>query len=165
VPVLLRGIDGIRAYAGFHLGKSAWIEIGQPMIDAFATATDDHDALSVDADEAARGPYGVPVAQSTLILAMISTMLHDIFLLEEVGLVRQCGIDRLKFLAPVPVDTSIRLVATLKCARREAGALKFTLECLVEGDCTDLPVLKADVSYLAWPLTCAAERWMMARSG
>lgn len=154
MPVLLRGIDGIRAYAGFHLGKSAWVEIGQPTIDAFATATDDHDALSVDADEAARGPYGVPVAQNALILAMISPMLHDIFLLEDVGLARQCGIDRLKFFAPVPVDAAIRLDATLKCARREAGALKFTLECAVESDCTDRPVLEAEVSYLAWPLAC-----------
>jgi acyl dehydratase len=155
VPVLLRGIDGIRAYAGFHLGKSGWVEIGQPMIDAFAMATDDRDALSVDTDEAARGPYGVTIAQNALILAMLSPMLHDIFLLEDVGLTRQCGIDRLRFFAAVPVNASIRLDAALKCARTEASALRFTLECAVECDRAEVPVLQAEVSYRVWPLSCA----------
>jgi acyl dehydratase len=151
VPILLRGIDGIRAYAGFHLGKSGWLEIGQPMIDAFAHATDDRDPLSVDADHAARGPYGATIAQNALILAMVSPLLHDIFLLEDIGLSRQCGIDRLRFLAPVPVNASIRLDATLKCARTELAALRFTLECAIECDATDQPVMQADIAYRAWP--------------
>ncbi|SAK80268.1 MaoC/PaaZ C-terminal domain-containing protein [Caballeronia ptereochthonis] len=155
MPILLRGIDGIRAYAGFHLGKSGWVEIGQPTIDAFAAATDDRDALSVDPDEAARGPYGTTIAQNSLILAMVPPMLHDVFLLEDVGLSRQCGIDRLRFLAPVPVNSCIRLDATLKWARAEIAGLRFTLECTIECDCTDLPALQADISYQVWPLACS----------
>jgi acyl dehydratase len=151
VPILLRGIDGIRAYAGFHLGKSGWVEIEQPMIDAFAAATDDRDVLSVDPNEAARGPYGTTIAQSSLVLAMIPPMLHDIFLLEDVGTSRQCGIDRLQFLAPVPVNSCIRLDATLKCARAELAGLRITLECTVECDRTDVPVLHADIAYQLGP--------------
>jgi acyl dehydratase len=154
VPILLRGIDGIRAYAGFHLGKSGWVEVGQAMLDAFAATTDDRDPLSVDPDEAARGPYGVTIAQNSLVLAMVPAMLEDIFLLEEVGLSRQCGMDRLRFLAPVPVNSCIRLDATLKCARAESARLRFTLECTIECDCTDVPVLQADITYQVWPLAC-----------
>jgi acyl dehydratase len=154
VPILLRGIDGIRAYAGFHLGKSGWVEIEQPMIDAFAAATDDRDVLSVDPDEAARGPYGTTIAQGGLVLGMISPMLHDIFLLEDVGLSRQCGIDRLRFLTPVPVNSCIRLDATLKCVRAERAGLRLTLECTVECDRTELPVLHAEIAYQVWPSAC-----------
>ncbi|WP_051481591.1 MaoC/PaaZ C-terminal domain-containing protein [Paraburkholderia nodosa] len=158
MPILLKGIEGIRSYSGFHLGKSGWIEIGQPMIDAFAAATDDRDPLSVDPEEAARGPYGVPVAQNYLILAMVSPMLHDIFLFEDIGLARQWGIERLRFPAPVPVSSCIRLDARLKSARTELTGLRFVLGCTVECDSTTEPALEADIVYQVWPLACAGKK-------
>lgn len=158
MPILLKGIEGIRSYAGFPLGKSGWVEIGQPMIDAFAAVTDDRDPLSVDHEEAARGPYGAPVAQNCLILAMVSPMLHDIFLLEDIGLVRQCGIESLRFPAPVPVNACIRLDARLKCARTELASLRFVLECTIECDSTTAPVLEADIAYQVWQPACAGKR-------
>ncbi|WP_322057043.1 MaoC/PaaZ C-terminal domain-containing protein [Paraburkholderia sp. J63] len=158
MPILLKGIEGIRAYAGFHLGKSGWVEIGQPTIDAYAAVSDDRDPLSVDPEEAARGPYGAPVAQNCLILAMVPPMLNDIFLLEDIGLARQCGIDRLRFPAPVPVNSCIRLDARLKCARTELASLRFVLECTVECDSTTAPVLEAEIAYRVWQPARAGKR-------
>jgi len=57
--------------------------------------------------------------------------------------------------APVAVNACIRLDALLKCARSEVAGLRFTLECVVECDSTDLPVLRAEIAYQAWPLACS----------
>ena len=40
---MLRGFEGIRAYVGFDLGKSSWVEVSPEMLSAFASMTDDWD--------------------------------------------------------------------------------------------------------------------------
>ena len=159
MPILLRGIEGIKAYAGFHLGKSSWIEVNRDMITGFAAATDDWDWISVDEEKAAQGPFGGAVAQSYLILSLMVPLLSDIYLLEDIGLGLQCGINRLRFLAPVPVNSSIRLDATLKSVETVGDGAQLVLDCVIECDAAKQPALEAEIVYRFWP---SAHRSMQA---
>lgn len=151
MPILLRGIQGIKAYAGRNLGKSAWMEIDQEMINAYASMTDDRDWISVDEARSRRGPFGGTVAPGYLVLSLAIPMLHDIYLLEDIGeLGLHCGVDRLRFLAPVPVNSSIRLDATLKSVDTVEEGGKLVLECVMECDATREPVLEAELVYRFW---------------
>lgn len=151
MPILLRGIEGIKAYSGFHLGKSSWVEVSQDMINAFASATDDWDWISVDEARARRGPFGKPVAQNTLILSLIVPLLHDVCVLEDVGVNIVHGIDRMRFLGPVPVDSSVRLDVTVKSVGKTDQGAHWVLACRMECDVSDTPVLEAELVYCIGP--------------
>jgi acyl dehydratase len=151
VPILLRGIEGIKAYSGFHLGKSSWVEVSQDMINAFASATDDWDWISVDEARARRGPFGKPVAQNTLILSLIVPLLHDVFVLEDIGVNIVHGIDRLRFRGTVPVDSSVRLDVTVKSVDITSEHRHWVLACKMECDISDTPVLDAELVYCVGP--------------
>ncbi|MGF6507364.1 MaoC/PaaZ C-terminal domain-containing protein [Paraburkholderia sp. 32] len=151
MPILLRGIEGIKAYSGFHLGKSSWVEVSQDMINTFASATDDWDWISVDEARARRGPFGKPVAQNTLILSLIVPLLHDVFVLEDIGVNIVHGIDRLSFSGTVPVDSSVRLDVAVKTASMTGERGHWVLACKMECDVSDTPVLEAELVYCVGP--------------
>ena len=151
MPILLKGIEGIKAYSGFHRGTSSWVEVSQDMINAFASATDDWDWISVDETRARRGPFGKPVAQNTLILSLIVPLLHDVCVLEDIGVNIVHGIDRLRFLGPVPVDSSVRLDVALKTVSTAGERGHWVLACKMECDASDTPVLEAEVVYCVGP--------------
>lgn len=159
MPILLRGVEGIKAYAGFNLGKSSWIEINKDMINGFASATDDRDWLSIDEEKAALGPFGGAIAQSYLVLSLIVPLLSDIYLLEDIGLGMQCGINQLRFVAPVPVNSSIRLDATLKSVEAVGEGAQLVLGCVIECDASKQPVLEAEIVYRCWPSWSKRRRW------
>ncbi len=163
MPILLRGIEGIKAYSGFHLGKSSWMEVSQDMINAFASATDDWDWISVDESRARRGPFRKPVAQNTLILSLIVPLLHDVCVLEDIGMNIVHGIDRLRFLGPVPVDSSVRLDVTVKTVAMTGKLGHWVLACKMECDVSNTPVLEAEVAYCIGP--AAHESVRMAAVG
>ncbi len=162
MPILLRGIEGIKAYAGFNLGKSSWVEINKDMINGFASATDDWDWISVDEEKAAQGPFGGTIAQSYLVLSLMIPLLSDIYLLEDIGLGLQCGINRLRFLAPVPVNSSIRLDATLKSVDAVGEGAQLVLVCVIECDATKEPALEAEIVYRFWPSSHSSIRAVRA---
>jgi len=162
MPILLRGIEGIKAYAGFNLGKSSWVEVNKDMIDRFASATDDWDWISVDEERAAHGPFGGAIAQSYLVLSLVIPLLSDIYLLEDIGLGLQCGINRLRFLAPVPMNSSIRLDATLKSVEAVGEGAQLVLECVIECDAAKQPALEAEIVYRFWPSASSSIREVRA---
>ncbi|MGA7781732.1 MAG: MaoC/PaaZ C-terminal domain-containing protein [Paraburkholderia sp.] len=155
MPILLRGVEGIQAYTGFDLGKSSWVEIDQGMVNSFASTTDDWDWLCVDEDRAKIGPFGRTVAQSYLILSLVTPMLRDIYLLEGIGYSSHHGLNRLRFPAPVPVNSSVRLDATLRSVEPVTEGVELVLECAMECDGTSAPVLLAEIIYRVWPEDCA----------
>ncbi|WP_421793723.1 MaoC family dehydratase [Hydrocarboniphaga effusa] len=151
MPIMLKGLDGIRAHAGFQLGKSGWIEVTQEMINTFADATDDYDWLHVDEAKAKEGPFGGTIAHGYHTLSLVIPLLHDIYVLEDVGVGLHYGVDRLRFPAPVPVNSSVRLSARMKSAEPIGETIQMTLECTMECDSSDKPVLYAEIIFRYWP--------------
>lgn len=151
MPVMLRGIDGIKAYAGFHLGNSCWLEITQDMINEFAAVTDDKEWLHVDEERARSGPFGKTIAHGYLTLSLVIPLLKDIYVVEDVGMGLNYGINRLRFTAPVPVNSNVRLSATLKAVEPVDQSVQVTLECIVECDATAKPALVAELVFRYWP--------------
>lgn len=150
MPVLLKGLDGIKAFSGFHLGKSGWMEVTQDMINSFASATDDYDWLHVDEARAAKGPFGKTIAHGYHTLSLAIPLLHDIYVLEDVGLGLNYGINRLRFPAPVPVNSNIRLDATLKSAESVDDSVQMVVECIMECDASRKPVMHAELVFRYW---------------
>ena len=95
---------------GQELGVSDWITIDQARIDLFADATLDHQFIHVDPARAkAETPYGGTIAHGFLTLALVPHLINEIRLIPEgAKMVLNYGMDRVRFMEPVRVDSRIR---------------------------------------------------------
>lgn len=131
---------------GQTLGRSRWITLDQPRIDAFAEVTEDRQFIHIDPDAAALGPFGTTVAHGFLSLSMLSTLAYDVMpALGPYEMSVNYGFDRLRFLAPVPSGARLRAHFTLTdVAEKAPDRLLLTLATSVEIEGADTPALIAD---------------------
>jgi acyl dehydratase len=146
-PIVLKGIAGIRSYAGKHLGTSDWLVVDQKRIDTFAEATGDFDWIHVNPELAKDGPFGKTIAHGYLTLSLVFALLREIYVFEDIKMGLNYGIEKLRFPAPVPVDSRIRLDATLKEARDVADGVQMTVGCIIECDAVPKPAVVADLVF------------------
>lgn len=103
-----------QALVGEELGVSDWMVIDQKRINEFAAVTGDHQWIHVDVDRAAaESPYGAPIAHGFLTLSLVPAMAKDNFRLENAKLAINYGLNKVRFLAAVPVDSRIRVRSQL----------------------------------------------------
>src|SRR6478672_3169911 len=114
-------LDEIRARAGTEVGVSSWLTVDQARIRVFADATDDHQFIHLDPDEAAKTPFGGTIAHGFLTLSLLSRMAADAMLIPEgVRMAVNYGFDRIRFLAPVRSGKRVRGRFTLDSFEEKA---------------------------------------------
>src|SRR3954465_7332923 len=108
----IQGIDGLKAMAGEHLGHSDYIGITQDQVNRFADATGDHQWIHVDVERANReSPFGGPIAHGYLTLSMLIPMWSQVLTVTDVAMAVNYGLNKVRFPAPVPVGSKLRLTA------------------------------------------------------
>ncbi|MGH3792711.1 MAG: MaoC family dehydratase [Pseudonocardiaceae bacterium] len=141
---------------GNTLGTSAWHQIDQQMIDRFAALGGDHQWIHRVGPQADRGPYGRPIAHGFLTLSLLNTMLDEVFQIGGVELTLNKGLDRLRFISPVPAEARIRATAVLTCFRpRPRGYSEATLHVTVEIEGHHRPAYTVDISVLYRVVYCS----------
>ena len=95
------------------LGSTAWLEVTQQRVDAFADATGDHQWIHVDLDRAKAGPFGGTVAHGYLTLSLIPHFTQELFRLETPGARLNYGLNKVRFPNPVRVGSRIRASAEI----------------------------------------------------
>lgn len=96
------------AMVGQEVGVSRWFDITQPQIDQFAGCTGDRQYIHTDPVRAKATPFGGTIAHGFLTLAMLPEMLTDIPPVAGVAMSVNYGMNRMRFLSPVPVNSRIR---------------------------------------------------------
>jgi len=107
---------------GQELGTSGVLAISQDQINGFADVTGDHQWIHVDVEKAAQGPFGTTIAHGFLTLSLVPEMLSEILEVEEFSMGINYGLDRVRFIKPVPAGVAIQGTATLVGATPIAGA-------------------------------------------
>ncbi|MEM7235316.1 MAG: MaoC family dehydratase, partial [Planctomycetota bacterium] len=116
------------------LGAGDWIEIDHERICRFGDVTEDRQWIHMDRERAAEGPFGRPIAHGLLTLSLIFSQLFEMFEIADAGLVVNYGFDRVRYPAPVPEGSRIRLHAKIVSTEPKAGgtlchlALEWELE-------------------------------------
>src|SRR5579872_619288 len=98
---------------GQHLGWSPWHEITQEKVNLFADATGDHQWIHVDPERAKSGPFGGPIAHGYLTLSLAPHLLGSTFRVDGISMGVNYGLNKLRFPAPVPVGSKLRVGAQL----------------------------------------------------
>lgn len=135
----------LAAWIGKPLGASRWVALDQRKIDAFAELTGDDHWIHIDTERAATEmPGGKTLVHGFLTLALIPWLQRDVYRIERRGKGLNYGCNRLRFTSPVPVDSKVRLLQTLKACERVDGATRLTLECTMEIEGQERPALVAE---------------------
>ncbi|GHF26786.1 nodulation protein NodN [Kordiimonas sediminis] len=144
--------DQLQNFVGKETGVSEWLTIDQERINVFADVTLDNQFIHVDPEAAAKSPFGTTIAHGFLTLSLLSHFsLEACVGIEGTQMGVNYGLDKVRFLAPVKVDSRIRARVVLKEVTEKPGNRflmknEFTIE--IEGE--DTPALIAEWLFLAF---------------
>jgi len=136
----------LKDYVGKELGRSEWLTIDQERINLFAEATGDYQFIHVDPVKAAQTPFGSTIAHGFLSLSLIPKLMEDILILPEgAKMVVNYGLDSVRFIQPVKVDSNVRLKVELSDAtEKKPGQWLLKATCTLEIDGSDKPAYIAE---------------------
>lgn len=142
---------GMKAHVGEKLGVSDWVTVDQPMIDKFADATGDHQWIHVDVERAkTEMPGGKTIAHGFLTLSLVASLAHQIYDIRKRSRGINYGSNKVRFTAPVPVGSRVRLSQTLKNVEEISGGVRMTFESTMEVEGSARPALVAETLSLAY---------------
>ena len=146
MPRTITGLDELRAACGQELGVSSWHEVTQERIDAFAEATGDRYWLHVDPERARESEMGGTIAHGLYTLSREPAFRYELVTFEELGrLSVNYGYNRVRFPAPLPAGSRIRMRSTLREVRELEGGAQITLLQTIEREGEERPVCVAEV--------------------
>jgi acyl dehydratase len=113
IPARPATVAELRALQGTELGPTAWYAITQERVDVFAEATEDYQWIHVDPARAADSPLGSTIAHGLFTLALGPKLMEELMAFDGFAHSLNYGYDRVRFPAPVPVGSRLRMRATI----------------------------------------------------
>ena len=151
--IVVPSIEALPEFVGSRLGPSSWLTVSQERIDDFARSTGDDQWIHVDVERAKReSPFGQTIAHGYLTLSLASTMLPEIFSVEDCSHIVNYGVEKVRLREPVPSESRMRLNGEVSSVRRVSGGsarVAIKLRCEVEG--TRRPVCTGEGIYIYFP--------------
>jgi acyl dehydratase len=145
-----RPVD-MKAYIGQTVGTSEWVLVDQPMINAFADATGDHQWIHIDVDRAKREmPGGKTIAHGYLTLSLLPRLGETVYRIRQVSRAINYGTNKVRFTAMVPAGSRVRLTQVLKGVEDVKGGVRMTFESIVQIEGSDKPALVAEALFMAF---------------
>lgn len=143
---LLLNRDNMKESIGADMGTAEWVLIDQARINAFAECTMDQQFIHVDPAAAEKTPFGGTIAHGFLSLSLLSHFAESIGCeFENMIMLINYGFDKVRFLAPVKVNSRVRAKALLlDVTEKNPGQflIKQRVEVEIEGEST--PALMAE---------------------
>ena len=141
---VINGLDELKSKVGQELGVSDWVEVTQAAVDAFADATGDHQWIHVDPERAKETPFGGTIAHGLYTLSLGPQFSYDMWTIEGVAFGLNYGYNKVRFPAPLPVGSRVRMRATLTAVDDVPGGVQFTVTQTFEREDSDKPVCVAE---------------------
>jgi acyl dehydratase len=140
----INGIDDLKAYDGKELGVSEYKTMDQACIDGFAHATGDHQFIHVDPEKAKATPFGGTIAHGLFTLSLGPVFSAEIWTMTNVAFALNYGYEKVRFPAPVPVDSKLRMRAAISEITDVAGGVQLRITQTFEVEGGEKPVCVAE---------------------
>ncbi|GAA1746225.1 Acyl dehydratase [Dietzia kunjamensis subsp. schimae] len=138
-------VQDLQDLVGVELGPTEWHVVDQSRIDGFADLTGDHQWIHVDPARAADSPFGSTIAHGLYSLSRTPAFLEELMAFDGFAHSLNYGYDKVRFIHPLPVDSRIRLRASLTSVEETSpGAVKVITMLTVEAEGIDKPILIAE---------------------
>ncbi len=147
---VITGADELKSLIGEHLGYSDYMEITQDRVNKFADATGDHQWIHVDVERAKAGPFGGPIAHGYLTLSLGPVLYPTIVRIEGFSMGVNYGANKVRFPAPVPVGSRLRLGVKLLGVEDITGGVQMTMEFTFECEGASKPSCVAEIIFRSY---------------
>lgn len=141
----------LAAMVGQEVTVSEWVQITQERINQFAQATGDHQWIHVDPERAKSGPFGTTIAHGFLTLSLIPCFFDESVSVRQLRMGVNYGLNKVRFVAPVPVDSRLRGRMRLDKADPVEGGMQLLWTVSIEREGSDKPVCVAESLARMYP--------------
>lgn len=147
--LIINSYEEFEAHLGQELGTSEWVTVDQDRINKFADATLDDQWIHVDVERAkAESPYKSTIAHGYLTLSLLPHMWNQIIQVNNLKMMVNYGMDKMKFGQPVITGNSVRLVTTLQSITNLRGTCKAEIKIRIEIKETGKKALEGIATFL-----------------
>ena len=146
--ITINSYEEFDALKGKEIGTSEWLEVNQERINQFADATLDHQWIHVDAERAKEGPFGQTIVHGYLTLSLLPHMWGEIITVNNIKMMVNYGMDKMKFGQAVLSGSSLRLVASLHDIQNLRGICKAEVKFKIEIKDQRKPALEGIATFL-----------------
>ena len=146
--ITINSYEEFAALKGKEIGTSEWLEVNQERINQFADATLDHQWIHVDAERAKEGPFGQTIVHGYLTLSLLPHMWGEIITVNNIKMMVNYGMDKMKFEQAVLSGSSLRLVASLHDIQNLRGICKAEVKFKIEIKDQRKPALEGIATFL-----------------
>ena len=147
--LVINSYEEFEKYVGQELGVSDYVELNQERINMFADATLDHQWIHVDTEKAkVESPFKTTIAHGYLTLSMLPHMWNQIIEVNNLKMMINYGMDKMKFGQAVLSGQSIRLKTTLQNLQNLRGVAKAEIEFTIEIKDQRKPALEGIAIFL-----------------
>jgi acyl dehydratase len=148
----IQTLQDLAAMVGQEVAVSDWITITQEQVNQFAEATGDHQWIHVDVERATAGPFGAPIAHGFLTLSLLPRFFESSFEIVESRMGVNYGLNKVRFVSPVPVGSRLRgRMTLLACDPIDNGGMQMTWSVTVEREGAPKPVCVAESLSRRYP--------------
>lgn len=149
---IFQTLSDLSACVGQEVAVSDWITVTQQHVNQFAEATGDHQWIHVDVERAKAGPFGAPIAHGYLTLSMLPRFFESTLAITESGMAVNYGLNKVRFMAPVPVGSRLRARMTLASSEPvDNNGLQLVWDVVVEKEGFAKPVCVAQSVVRRYP--------------
>ena len=132
------------AAVGTDLGTTDWTTISQERIDRFAEATGDHQWIHVDVEAAKAGPFGGTIGHGYLTLSLCAPFLGELCTVGGISMGINYGIDKARFITPVPAGGRVRGAGEILGADEIPGGAQVVVRITIELEGAGKPAAVVD---------------------
>ncbi len=141
----IESVAGLGEHVGREVAVSDWLEVSQERINQFAEVTEDRQWIHTDPERVAReSPFEGTIAHGFLTLSLLSELTKRAMSVGGVRMGINYGLNRVRFVSPVPAGAHIRARFTLSALEEIEGGAQATWGVTVERDGGDRPCCVAE---------------------
>ncbi len=147
--ITIKNYNEFEAFSGKELGVSPYHKISQEQIMQFADATLDHQWIHTDTERAEKeGPFSATIAHGYLTLSLIPYLWKQIIDIQNLKMEINYGIENLRFMQAVVVNSEVRLRVKLAAIANLRGVTKATIAAELEINGQIKPAFRGEVIFL-----------------
>ncbi len=145
---LIQNLEELKKMVGREVGVSDWHPVTQEAINMFADATMDHQWIHVDPERARReSSFGGPIAHGYYTLSLAPYLLANVMDVKEKKMGVNYGLNKLRFMSPVPIPSQVRVRAALTAVEEIKGGVQATFNLQFEIEGKEKPACVAEAIY------------------
>lgn len=148
-PIVINNFEELSEYVGKEIGVSDYLEITQEQINLFADATLDHQWIHTEPERAAaESPFKSTIAHGYLNISVLPYLWSQIVDVRNSKLTVNYGIEKLRFMQAVTVNSKVRIRVKLISVVNLRGTTKAELNAIMEIEGSKKPAFEANIVFL-----------------